>query len=518
MGGIIVMKNNKLKNVIITGALCTFLVTPVFVHGEQIRTIAADIDKVITFSHKPDHWAKPYVDELTDKYKITSVFEAKDLNSAIKLEDFKTLVKLIDSNYEGIPDSLTREDVVYELTKIWAEKTGQVLESIPVIEMLIYSDTDKIDAKYNHSIMVAYMKGIAKGKDARVFDPKANVTYGELATLICNTTKAIENEKQPIIEGKFETSGSYEIKDGKVVFDFELVNYYIEPKQLQFGSGQQYEIVITNEEGQEVYRYSDDKFFTMALIFKTINPGESLKWQDVWDMTDKEGNKLTSGKYKAEIKIMARPATEDKKIKEDQLSTVIDFSLDQTGEETTQAQYKSTEEGIIKPEVAKEIIEEIANETILAIKDKDAEKLAEFVHPIKGVRFTPYTYVSVENDVVFSKEEMKDFFNDQKFYLWGHYDGTGDEISLTPSQYYEKFIYSEDFINAEQIGYNEVLSYGNMMENQFEVYKNAIVVEYYIPGFNPDYEGMDWKSLRLVFEKHDDSWKLVGIIHNQWTI
>jgi len=37
---------------------------------------------------------------------------------------------------------------------------------------------------------------------------------------------------------------------------------------------------------------------------KTINPGESIKWQDEWDMKDKDGNKLTSGKYKAKIEIM----------------------------------------------------------------------------------------------------------------------------------------------------------------------------------------------------------------------
>jgi len=28
---------------------------------------------------------------------------------------------------------------------------------------------------------------------------------------------------------------------------------------------------------------------------------------------------------------------------------------------------------------------------------------------------------------------------------------------------------------------------------------------------------MDWKSLRLVFEQYDGSWKLVGIINNEWT-
>lgn len=177
-----------------------------------------------------------------------------------------------------------------------------------------------------------------------------------------------------------------------------------------------------------------------------------------------------------------------------------------------------TEEGIFNPEHAKKVIEEIANKVIYAISIKDSETLSEFVHPTKGVRFTPYTYVSLENDIVFNKDEMKDFFNNQDLYIWGYYDGKGDEVNLTPSEYYKEFIYSEDFVNAPEIGYNEILSSGNMIENQFDIYDNAIIVEYYFPGFNPDYEGIDWKSLRLVFEKYENTWKLVSIIHNQWTI
>ena len=186
--------------------------------------------------------------------------------------------------------------------------------------------------------------------------------------------------------------------------------------------------------------------------------------------------------------------------------------------ENTSVGYELTEKGIIKPESAQKIIKETADQVIQAICTKDAELLSGFVHPEKGLRFTPYTYVSVEKDVVFHQEEIKDFFKDQKVYLWGHYDGTGEEIRLTPGDYYHKFIYSEDFAKAEKIGYNEVLSFGNMLENQFEVYQDPIVVEYYFSGFDPKYEGMDWKSLRLVFEQAKSSWVLTGIIHNQWTI
>jgi len=189
-----------------------------------------------------------------------------------------------------------------------------------------------------------------------------------------------------------------------------------------------------------------------------------------------------------------------------------------TDEVKDKIEYELTEEGIINPKFAEKIIKEISNKVINALSTKDFDTISEIVHPAKGVRFTPYTYVSVDNDVVFNREKIESFLSNQDVYLWGQYDGTGFEISLTPIQYYDKFIYTEDFVNPEEIGYNEVLSRGNMLENQFEVYENAIVVEYYFSGFNPEYEGIDWRSLRLVFEEYEGDWKLVGVIHNQWTI
>jgi hypothetical protein len=44
-----------------------------------------------------------------------------------------------------------------------------------------------------------------------------------------------------------------------------------------------------------------------------------------------------------------------------------------------------------------------------------------------------------------------------------------------------------------------------------------MIVEYYFPGFDPQYGGMDWRSLRLVFSDHGGTWYLAGIIHDEWT-
>lgn len=326
------MKTNLIRRTIIAGALSSILVVPSLAQAINVKTISAKDVEIIPISYKFDHWAQKYVERLSSKYDIKSVFEDKDLNALITPEDFQTLIQLtIDKEYDGIPSVMTREAVVYEMTKIWAEKTQNNLDTIATIKMLIYSDTDKIDGKYNHGITVAYMKNIAKGKDAGVFDPKAYVTYGEAAALASNTHMAIEEElksdNQSIAAGKFEIRGSYEIKDDKVVLDFELMSHHTESKELMFGSGQQFEVTITNEAGEEVYKYSDNKFFTMALIYKNLNPGEAIKWQDEWNMTNKEGKKLTSGKYTAKINILVIPDENSEKVDESQLTTTIEFNL-----------------------------------------------------------------------------------------------------------------------------------------------------------------------------------------------
>jgi len=326
------MNKNILKNTIIAGALSTMMVVPSLAQNINVVPISIKEGEVIPISYKMDHWAQIHKEKLLSTYDVEAIFKDKDLNAPITVEDFKNLIQLsISQEYDNVPDGVTRETIVYELTKIWAEKTGRNLETVPVIKMLIYQDTDQIDIKYNHGVMVAYMLDIAKGRETRKFDPKAFVTYGELAALVNNTDKAIQKELRSnppsIAPGKFETRGTYEVKEDKVIFDFEIISHYTEPKELKLGSGQQFELTITDEKGEEVYRYSDGKFFTLALLYKELNPGEILKWQDEWDMTNKEGKKLESGKYKAEIKILAIFEEGEEKIEESQLTTVMEFNL-----------------------------------------------------------------------------------------------------------------------------------------------------------------------------------------------
>ncbi|BCG57124.1 copper amine oxidase N-terminal domain-containing protein [Paenibacillus sp. URB8-2] len=171
----------------------------------------------------------------------------------------------------------------------------------------------------------------------------------------------------------------------------------------------------------------------------------------------------------------------------------------------------------LDPVSAKAAISDRAEEAVLALKKKDWTTLSSMIHS-KGVRFSPYGHVDTAKDIVLSWSEIAAVGADQTVRTWGAYDGTGDPIKLTFAQYYNKFIYSADFADAPEMGYNQTIGTGNSLNNARNAYPDAILVEYHYDGFDPQYAGMDWQSLRLAFVKEGGQWMLVGIIHDQWTI
>ena len=152
------------------------------------------------------------------------------------------------------------------------------------------------------------------------------------------------------------------------------------------------------------------------------------------------------------------------------------------------------------------------------IKNKDMQGLATYVHPNKGLRFTPYFYVDIQNDQVFNTQQVEGLVQDTGQYTWGQFDGTGDPIEYNFNDYYDEFVYDEDYINPHMIGNNTGIGSGNIIDNVPTEYPDGEFVEFHFTGFDSQYEGMDWRSLRLVFEEHAGAWHLVGIVHGQWTI
>jgi len=163
---------------------------------------------------------------------------------------------------------------------------------------------------------------------------------------------------------------------------------------------------------------------------------------------------------------------------------------------------------------------EAATTVMRALKDGNMRTLAAWAHPDKGIRFSPYAYVDTKKDLVFSRQELKGLMDESEVREWGTMDGSGELIKLKYADYHKRFVYDADFFKDAEISLNEQLGKGNTINNLNDVYPKANhnFVEYYIEGTDPEVKGMDWRSLRLVFEKIGEDQALVGIIHDQWTI
>lgn len=164
------------------------------------------------------------------------------------------------------------------------------------------------------------------------------------------------------------------------------------------------------------------------------------------------------------------------------------------------------------------VVLSLAQQILLAIKDNNYQKIADFIHPNLGVRFSPYGYIDTLNHIKFNPKQFLQQVKKSEEIKWGHYDGTGKEIILPIDQYFEEFVYDADFLHADTTSVNEIIGKGNSLNNLEEVYPGSDFVEKHFYGGDKRYGGMDWRSLRLVFQPLKEELYIVAIVHDQWTI
>jgi hypothetical protein len=173
----------------------------------------------------------------------------------------------------------------------------------------------------------------------------------------------------------------------------------------------------------------------------------------------------------------------------------------------------------ISPKQSERIIAARAKGVLESLKAGNIARFSTFVHPQKGVRFSPYASVLLDEDRVVKRNHLVRTWGSKTKYKWGGYDGSGDPIRLTFRKYHRQFIFDHDYTRAESVAYNpSSMSRGNTPNNIQAIYPRSIAVEYHFSGFDPKVSGMDWTSLWLVFEKQGSVWYLVGIVHDEWTI
>lgn len=161
--------------------------------------------------------------------------------------------------------------------------------------------------------------------------------------------------------------------------------------------------------------------------------------------------------------------------------------------------------------------EGLAAQILPLLMSQDYAALATFVHPEMGVRFSPYGYINVEKDLVFTREQVAAFGSNQQVYLWGVQAGSGLDINLTVAEYWPEYVSSQTPAQEWGLLLDPSRKASNTIDNFAEVYPDGKFVEYLQPG-TETYGYLDWQSLRLGFQQSGDgAYYLSAIIHDEWT-
>lgn len=159
------------------------------------------------------------------------------------------------------------------------------------------------------------------------------------------------------------------------------------------------------------------------------------------------------------------------------------------------------------------------NEQILvSLKNKDWNTFSNFIHPDKGVYFSPYAFLEPFKAVHLTRTEFLKGIEENQEFVWGEYDGIGEEITLSIPAYTDKFLYNVDFSNKAKVFVNEFRGGGNSLNNLKQVFPDHLFVENYFPGDSPEHGGMDWQVLRVVIETKEGKHYVIALINDRWTI
>ena len=157
-------------------------------------------------------------------------------------------------------------------------------------------------------------------------------------------------------------------------------------------------------------------------------------------------------------------------------------------------------------------------EIMAILKNKEFQQFTQFIHPVLGIRFSPYAYIDTLHDLKLTKSAFEEHVKKQDKLNWGSYDPSDEPINKSIQGYFKEFVYDADFLHAEKTSFNEFIGGGNTLNNLLAIYKDCVFTESHFSGFDKKFEGMDWTSVRLVYKKQGEQYYLVGIVHDQWTI
>ncbi|PFH87023.1 BsuPI-related putative proteinase inhibitor [Bacillus sp. AFS088145] len=98
------------------------------------------------------------------------------------------------------------------------------------------------------------------------------------------------------------------IWDGDVIanveqatFIFTFKNNSDQPMLIEFPTSQFFDYKVFNAQGEQVYHFSNMKFFLQVFQHESLNCGEQIQWKSTWNYKTKDGESTPAGTYTVSV-------------------------------------------------------------------------------------------------------------------------------------------------------------------------------------------------------------------------
>ena len=162
-----------------------------------------------------------------------------------------------------------------------------------------------MEEKYNRRQFLKTLEGIVIGSVPLIYNCSKNPINSEqyLNNPIIknnNEERRIKYKSDSIIKNGIECYMQTDKKDyklgEKVEMRYRVANVGKEPYGFSFSSSQWYDFNVKKLD-EEIWRWSYDKFFAMAITNFRLNPDEYKEFIENWNMVDNNGDQIKPGTY-----------------------------------------------------------------------------------------------------------------------------------------------------------------------------------------------------------------------------
>lgn len=138
-----------------------------------------------------------------------------------------------------------------------------------------------------------------------------NLKQSDLPTKVDQSNQLQIEKEERNVHSTFKTFfSSTEMKEDHLLIHFGLQN--VSGKDLWISQGsQQYEILITNQNNEEVYKFANNQVFTQELMERELKKDGKILFTEKWNLKGNDDSAVPSGLYNININILIQKCSEN---------------------------------------------------------------------------------------------------------------------------------------------------------------------------------------------------------------